>query len=234
MYIEETQHEGVKGIACVLYNTKVVTYFEDGRIRLDSGGYRTQSTAKFMQRLLGRGCVAIGQRGHHLRWHVNGSVYKIAGNYNHELWLDADLKPINPLPFIVHAVDRVAMKEVKAKYAPFLKYAIGLGKLTEWAKPESSRQHGWRIDSSLQEGALSGDLEVWAAVFNDFVEQSGRVRSHWAPGTGYTREWVCNQTMFQTYMREFIKKAHRNEVFVKEALPIGEFKLDTNIKYRYA
>jgi hypothetical protein len=233
MYIEETQHEGVHGIACVLYHTKVVTYFEDGRIRLDSGGYCTQSTAKFMQRLLPAGNVTTGQRGHHLRWHVNGSVYKIAGNYDHALWLDADHKPINPLPFIVHAVDRVAMKEVKAKYAPFIKYAVGMGRLTEWARNEDVSLRSFQ-HRSVADLMTSGELDDFATAFKLAVTACGRYGGRWDSATGrYDREWVCHEAAFRNYMREFIKRTHHTEVFVKEALPIGQFKLDSNAKYAY-
>lgn len=244
MYIEETQHEGVNGIACVLYRTKVVTYFEDGRIRLDSGGYCTQSTVKFMQRLLPSGYVTTGQRGHHLRWHVNGLVYKIAGNYDNELWLrrpTADEPPqvapipINPLPFIVHSVDRKAMKEVKAKYAPFIKYAVGMGRLTEWARPEDVPRLGWNGEQTLMQHMTSGELDDFVPAFKLAVTACGRYGGKWDSATGtYHREWVCHEAAFRKYMREFIKRTHHTEVFVKEALPIGRFKLDSNIKYRYA
>jgi hypothetical protein len=243
MTIEETQHEGVHGIACVLYHTKVVTYFEDGRIRLDSGGYCTQSTVKFMQWLLPAGSVTIGQRGHHLRWHVNGSVYKIEGKYDQVLWLrrpTADEPPqvapipINPLPFIVHAVDRVAMKAVKAKYAPFIKYAVGMGRLTEWARNEDVSLRSFQ-HRSVADLMTSGELDDFATAFKLAVTACGRYGGRWDSATGrYDRVWVCHEAAFRKYMLEFIKRTHHTEVFVKEALPIGQFKLDSNIKYRYA
>jgi hypothetical protein len=230
MTIEETQHEGVNGIACVLYNTKVVTYFEDGRIRLDSGGYCTQSTVKFMDRLIPMGHVRIGQRGHHLRWHVGGNVYKIAGNYNHELWLDAEFKPINPEPFVVHEVNRAAMKAIRAQYAPFLTYAVGIGKLMGWTPSEKTVA---AYMPHLQEHILSGDLDDWAPAVEFLLRHCGRWVAGWDPSGSYGRAWECSEAAVRNKLTTMIKRWHAREIFTEVALPIGQFKLDSNIKYIY-
>ena len=42
---------GAAGLACVLYNTACVTYYEDGTMHLAHDGHVTQSTCAFIERI---------------------------------------------------------------------------------------------------------------------------------------------------------------------------------------
>ena len=64
----------LEAIACRLYNTDCVTFFKDGRIRLHHGGYITQSTAKFIDRVVYGGRVT--QKGGCLLFSHGGGEYR--------------------------------------------------------------------------------------------------------------------------------------------------------------
>jgi hypothetical protein len=212
-------------VELVLYNTPVVTYFEDGTKRIYTGGYNSQSTAKFINAYL-LGWVN-GGGGDHLRWvsSTHGTI-----KINNELWLDNrdnTNKPINPEPFVVHAIDRKAKKEVMKDYAAFMDYAIGLGRLTNWDKPEEAgtpHAHQWR------ELMQSEDIDDHVRAYKVAVWNCGRNIYGYHNG-GWANRWKCNEAMFKRWMTDVVMSEHGDKILVRKELPIGEYKKDPNCRW---
>lgn len=57
----------VESIAVELHHTDIVTYYPDGRIKLDSGGYRSRTTAQRMNQLLPPWLGVVQRKG---EWYV--------------------------------------------------------------------------------------------------------------------------------------------------------------------
>jgi hypothetical protein len=233
--IEEAPRNGngAAGIACVLYHTACVTYYEDGTMHLNHGGYMSQSTCKFINRVAPMTHVRMDVQRACLVVRVAGGEYKMGGD---GLWLQqkdatTGYVPIDPVPFKVTLVDRVALKQVKQQYAAFMQYAVGLGKLTQWERPEFEGH--WTNDSKEMLDAIrDGGIEQWAWAYPRFMLQAGSSQDHYDyQARHWSTSWVCNKMRLDAHLTHMVKQVHAREVLVREALPLGEHKKDPNHKY---
>jgi hypothetical protein len=114
-----------------LYNTDIVRYKPDGSIIIRQGGYASQTTRKYLHAVLpmwfashqGATTVAfVGVPGSQIM-HSNGdNVFAYEPN-------SVRLVFTNPVPCIIHKVNRKAMNAVRAKYAVFINYMKNIRKL---------------------------------------------------------------------------------------------------------
>lgn len=234
--IEEARRNGTgaAGIACVLYHTQCVTYYEDGTIHLAHGGYITQSTCKFIDRIAPVTSVRMDTQRGCLVVRVAGGEYKCG---NDGLWLrynpeSTSYVPVDPVPFEVTLVNRTAMREMKKQYAAFMQYAVGLGKLTQWDKPDWDG-HRWSGSSEEMLDTIRGDdIEQWAWAYPRLLLQAGSSQQSFDyQARQWEYKWVCNKQRFDTHLTHMVKKVHAKDVLVREALPLGEHKKDPNHKY---
>jgi hypothetical protein len=223
---------GAAGLACVLYSTACVTYYEDGTIHLAHGGYISQSTCTFINRVASVSGVRMDKQRGCLVVRIAGGEYKCGKD---GLWLKYDetatvYVPVDPEPFKVTLVNRVAMREVKKQYAAFMQYAVGLGKLTQWDRPEVEG-HRW-IDSEDLLNCMRGeDIDQWAWAYPRLLLAAGSYRQKWTPGSGWTTSWLCDKKRLDAHLTHMVKQVRAKEVLVREALPLGEHKKDANYKY---
>jgi len=243
--IEEARpnFSGAAGMACVLYHTQCVTYYEDGTIHLAHGGYISQSTCKFIERIAPVTSVRMDKQRGCLVVRVAGGEYKCGKD---GLWLrrpTADEPPqvahipIDPVPFKVTTVNRTAMREMKKQHAAFMQYTIGLCKLTQWEKPDQKyqlltvRQLETHSHDTLD--IMRGDdLEKWAELYPVFVRAAGSSFTSYDYTAGrWLEHWVGNEKRLTDRLTHLIKQVHAKDVLVREALPLGEHKKDPNHKY---
>jgi len=115
-----------------LYNTDIVRYKPDGSIIIRQGGYASQTTRKYLDAVLpmwfashqgGATTVAlVGVPGSQIM-HSNGdNIFTVDPN-------SVRLVFTNPVPCIVHKVNRKGMNAVRAKYAVFINYMKNIRKL---------------------------------------------------------------------------------------------------------
>lgn len=234
--IEEAKRNGngAAGMACVLYHTQCVTYYEDGTIHLQHGGYISQSTCKFIYRIAPVSDVRMDKQRDCLVVSVAGGEYKCGRD---GLWLryneqTTGYEPFDYEPFKVTTVNRKAMREVKQQYAAFMQYAVGLGKLTQWEKPEFEG-HRWSGDSEEMLDAMRGDdMDEWARAFQRLLRAAGVVKQQYDYGARmWSTTWHCDQKRVEALLARYIKKVHASEVLVREALPLGVHKKDPNHNY---
>jgi hypothetical protein len=202
----------VQGVAAVLYNTPVVTWYEDGTTRLYTGGHNSQSTAAFMQRFLPGYVTGAGSSC--LRWvtQAHGTI-----KIDNELWLDASGSPIDPDPFVVHRINRHAKKEVTKQYAAFMQYAVARGRLTEWRRDPYAG--GYRTPQDLADLMASEALEDHAAAYLSVVGEIGQ----W--------KWTGDEAAFERYMTDLMLRLYGDDILTRIALPIGEYKKDSYAIY---
>jgi hypothetical protein len=224
---------GAAGLACVLYSTACVTYYEDGTIHLAHGGYISQSTCTFINRVALVSGVRVDKQRDCLVVRVAGGEYKCG---NDGLWLKYDetatvYVPVDPEPFKVTLVNRVAMREVKKHYAAFMQYAVGLGKLTQWDRPEVEG-HRWIDEGDLLNCMRGEDIDQWAWAYPRLLLSAGSYRQSFDyQARQWEHKWLCDKKRLDAQLTHMVKKAHASEVLVRETLPLGEHKKDANYKY---
>jgi len=225
---------GAAGLACVLYRTACVTYYEDGTIYLAHGGYISQSTCTFIDRIAPVTAVRMDKKRDCLVVRVAGGEYQCGDD---GLWLrynpeSTSYVPVDPVPFKITLVNRAAMREVKKQYAAFMQYAVGLGKLTQWDRPEVEG-HRW-IDSEDLLNCMRGeDIEQWAWAYPRLLLAAGYYKQRFDyQARQWEHEWVCDKKRLDAHLTHMVKQVRAKEVLVREALPLGQHKKDPNNDYR--
>jgi len=229
---------GAAGLACVLYNTACVTYYEDGTIHLAHDGYISQSTCTFIYRISPVAGVRVDKKRGCLVVRIAGGEYKCGKD---GLWLKYDAGvdtgvaqwiPVDPEPFKVTLVNRVAMREVKKQYAAFMQYAVGLGKLTQWDRPEMEG-HRWIASEDLLNCMRGEDMDQWAWAYPRLLLVAGFGRQRFDyQARQWEYKWVCDKKRLDAHLTHMVKQVRAKEVLVREALPLGVHKKDPNNDYR--
>lgn len=134
--IREVVIDGVKGIACHLYNTDCVIYLEDGNILLSSGGYNTHTTRKFIHAQTSFSCtkannylwVYVNQPEGHLAVPLprNGDILRLEPVEGSRYY-----RIVPPRPILQETVDRTKAKEARAPLMPFLNWAKVMLKMSD-------------------------------------------------------------------------------------------------------
>ena len=132
---------------------------------------------------------------------------------------------VNPLPFVVHEIDKKAVKPIRAKYAAFKRYAVGVCKLMDGATANLSGSYLPVPDCS---GDTDEGVEVWARAALAFMALTSK--HQWC---GVTRKWAYRTTpqAVGAYIDKSILRRHKDEVFTTRTLPAGEYKKDTYKSY---
>lgn len=215
--------QGAAGIACVLYHTEVVTFYEDGTVRLNMGGWPTQSTKLFMHRVF-YPLFEVFFVGGEFGARTSHGTFKSVGG---EMWLNTLGEPINVQPFAVHTINRKAMKRVREKYKPFIDYLHGRGRLTHYAKPEGARV---LRPCDVTAYMTSSEVEDWDKVYQHIIFCVGNYKSFWDSGH-WEQQWVCPESSVDAYVRRLLLSDHADQVLDKEVLPLGIYRKDPNAKY---
>ena len=224
---------GAAGLACVLYRTACVTYYEDGTIHLAHDGYISQSTCTFINRVAPVTAVRMDKQRGCLVVRIAGGEYKCGKD---GLWLKYDetatvYVPVDPEPFEVTLVNRVAMRAVKKQYAAFMQYAVGLGKLTQWDRPELEG-HRWMDAEGLLNCMRGEDIDQWAWAYPRLLLSAGSYRQSFDYQAGHwEHEWGCDKKRLDARLTHMVKQVRASEVLVRETLPLGVHKKDANYKY---
>jgi len=191
----------------------------------------SQSTCTFIERIAPVSEVRMDKKRGCLVVRVAGGEYQCG---NDGLWLkqnETGYVPIDPVPFKITLVNRAAMREVKKQYAAFMQYAVGLGKLTQWEKPEGE---GVGSDTdNLLSAMRSDDIEDWAMAYRKLMWGAGVERTHYDYQTNrWHSSFVCDKKRLDARLTHMVKQVHASEVLVSETLPLGQHKKDPNNNYR--
>lgn len=130
--IEKFEENGETLYAAVLYRTRCVTWYPDGRMRISHGGWPSQTTAGFLYEVLPFGMTPrLISRSLYLHITTPGVT---AGHYlisSDGLLLDADRNPVNPVRENKYTSSRAKTNAVMSRFKDFLTWAKGYISLTE-------------------------------------------------------------------------------------------------------
>lgn len=233
-------HQILKGendeIVCKCYQTNVVTYMPDGRIKLDSGGYMSQTTAGFMEEVLG---VGVSIRDHDLVLSMYGNAYRVGSGL--ELRYVNDRYVVDKAAkFYTHTVNRKVMNSLRKEIEPFIKYVKGSIKIrgregfSEEEKLNTLAALGysglelnpaghWGEDKSVTyskvcrflDMARSEDMENW------YVASCWLAWSH----STWTRSILVTEQTVMGYINDLLIATNKDAV-TKTEVPEGEVKRD--------
>lgn len=110
-----TDKNGRPYYAAILHSTEVVSYYEDGTICVKTGGWTTQSTTAFIDRVSPWGCW---QQYGFVNIRVSGGSYAVRS----EGTLIKDGIVQNPIPLEVHKYNRAETKRIRELAKPLFDY----------------------------------------------------------------------------------------------------------------
>lgn len=230
-------------IECVLYKTPVVTYLTDGRLLIKDDGWKSVSTAYFIEEVLGIGAQIYNR---------DLNVCLPCGNYSVGDGLELGrvdetgrLKPLNPKTTTVHAINRKGANIVRARYKGFTNYVNGMLKLRT--------DELITLEEFQQAGAIKAQLDAnYSNSFPEYVRSFFALVDDTNPETQTNSWYVASLALLKSFGRwhyrldgvsvkdthkimrkfdELVLGLNRNECFLNKELPLGEIKRDTYSKY---
>lgn len=169
MRIDKRVVDGVEVYEAVLYHTACVRWYPDGRVLVDDGGWATQSTAKFIARVLGGVsackvydfvCVCVGAS----MWYAIPKGGLMLEKVNDQY------QPINPPKMYTHRYNREGTKRIRTLAKPVLEYfkvmraVMGEDAPTNW-REERQKFREVRLADVLRRLPEEPSTETLAALF---------------------------------------------------------------------
>jgi hypothetical protein len=236
------------GVACVLYKTPVVTFFEDGDVRIKNDDWNSVSTCNFIDEILYsvssriynndlyvrtyQGEFALGNDGIWLRMNAQGN-----------LEVRTDKLP----PRYVHAIDRKKANNVRAQYKPFIDYASRMCRLK--GNDPYLESEIKRVFPPIGMGVLLGNraYDKWTdtvrSLFTLMKSEGENQHDDYykallmlakSYGNHRYREpegFVVMERKLKVALDDLIIGFHRDELLVQKEIPLGVARRDTNGKY---
>ena len=242
------------GVACVLYKTAVVSFFEDGDIRIKNDMWNSVSTCNFIDEVLWsvssriynndlyvrtkQGEFALGDEGIWLRMNAEGNL---------------EVKTDKLPPKYVHAIDRKKANIVRAQYKPFLDYVSRMSRLkgndpylaSEMARvfPHSKFPNAMDMGVELGNRAYDKWTDSIKILFTLMKSEGESQHENFykallllAKSYGNHKYidpegCVVTEKKIKVALDDLIVGFHRDEVLVQKQVPMGVAKRDSNGKY---
>lgn len=150
-----TDRNGRPYYAAILHHTEVVSYYEDGTIRLKNGGWTTMSTAEFINAVSPWRCWR--QYGF-LNIRVNGGDYAVSDDYEGTLIKDGIV--LNPVPLAVNKYNRAETKRIRELAKPVLDYFRTMRKVIG---EENVRKACWEMRKGY-DGPIKSSSQMVATI----------------------------------------------------------------------
>jgi len=201
-----------------LYRTDIVRYKPDGTVIVRQGGHESMTTRKYLNAILPmwfgshqgkthtyRGTDDIG---YHILHSTEDNIFKqTPNNVSSSLY-----HFVNPQPCVIHTKNRAKAKEVRSRYAPFIRYVKNItklmgGRIVITEKPALN----YHTASCVLDFALSKEPEDQYKALAWFA---------------WVNCWRVGRADVLAQLENALMRHHRDEMFDAHILPRGELKLD--------
>ena len=235
-FIRKKRHPAAaskQAIECVLYDTPVVTFIEDGTIYIDMS-YPSNTTHAFISEILCGYRAYCSYRDSKTWLHCRGKDWWLPHGYGITFKIMGDgIEPVRPRLMDRYVVNRSKAKEVYAKYAAFTSHCVALSKLVD---PKQS------YGKTFSENFFSVHDQSLLQTAEPNEEWSGAIRVVLADAVVYTAAFDWNtHTARNTYtltpkkVRQVIldklKQEHAEEIFEVTKAEVGVYTTCLNEEY---
>lgn len=220
-----TTYDGLPAMACRLHNTDVVTYVSDGRVVIDND-YPSMSTNSFASGVLPYGFGVSIYRGR--TW-----VFQSSNAY----WIPTRAKlemkqydngigwyPVKPHIFYRHLANRKVLSAFTKQYKPFADHCLNVIKLLG-ASVEADKEYYRTPDAQVLRDA---SREGWGEATKYFLRHAEVTR--WTHGYR-SKTTVLVPAKLKNAILDYVKIEHNEDIFYREAVPVGLATNDINAKY---
>ena len=233
-------------IECVLYDTPVVTFVEDGTIILDNT-YSSMTTNAFMQDILTSYRATVSEKGGNT-WVGLGDLHA----YRKHWWLpdgerlafksdgDRSLIPVEPRLITRWEVNRKAAREVYARFENFVNHCLAISKVID---PESFYKNNLEDSqypynqtkvfcfSSIPEPFDPSNVtKYWADAANSVIFNAIDQTGDWT-GAGYRTRFSLEPKKIKKNVHDSLKREFSREIFTPTKAEEGVFSMAINAEY---
>jgi hypothetical protein len=232
-----------------LWNTDYVEWFADGRLFVKTGGYSSPSMNAVINYSVADSYGDLYSfNGKPYFRTKDGKSYVMTGaglmleptEEIHNLPYQARvMQPINPIQEHKYRANRKEMNKIRKHYKKFIDYGIAMYSITDII-PEQREKGAWYhynfTYSKWQNDVIKGNRTRVFNLIDKFIETDNLEIAYKAAveiGHGFGWNNLCSKNSFVDGVTELLKYRFKDEVFHKEAMPIGEAFYDRNAKYFY-
>lgn len=223
-----------QAIECVLYDTPVVTFVEDGTIYIDMS-YPSNTTHAFISEIL-RGYYRTycsfrdGKTWLHCRgkdWWLpygHGVTFKVVGD---------GIEPVRPRLMDRYVVNRSKAKEVYARYAAFISHCVTVSKLVDPKNVHLSRNGAeavyFKINALLQTAEPN---EEWSKAINAVLADAVVYTHSYDLETRSTQHiYTLTPKKVRQVILDKLKREHAEEIFEVTKAEAGVYTTCLNEEY---
>jgi len=232
-FIRKKKHPAAaskQAIECVLYDTPVVTFIEDGTIYIDMS-YPSNTTHSFISELLNGYRAYCSYRDSRTWLHCRGKDWWLPHGHGITFKVMGDgIEPVRPRLMDRYVVNRSKAKEVYAKYAAFTSHCVTVSKLVD---PQNTYVRGAVYNPlSMDMCQTAEPNEEWSgainAVFADAVVyvSSWDYKAHTALST-----YTLNPKKVRQVILDKLKREHAHEIFEVVKAKVGVYTTCLNEEY---
>lgn len=235
------------GVACVLYKTAVVTFYEDGDIRIKNDSWNSVSTCNFIDEIL----WGVSSRIYNNDLYVRTKQGEFALG-EHGIWLrtnregNLEVQTDKLVAQYVHVINRKQANNVRARYKPFIDYVSRMNRLKgndPYLESEMKRVFpsgmGVLLGNRAYDKWVDSAKNFFALIKTEGEEQNDafyKALLMLAKSFGNHRYYepegyALNPTRVKLMLDELIIGYHRDEVLAPKQVPAGVARRDTNGKY---
>jgi hypothetical protein len=241
-------------VQCILYQTPVVIFHENGEVHIKHDGWNSVSTCNFIGEVLGihsfiynyKLCVGFNYGNYVVP--AEGLTIKRNATWVYE--------PVNPVPVMSHALNRKGANNVRARYKPFTTYLSSMCKLkagSDYPQSELVRVFGLNKYKQPNMGDLSRDnYNEWEDSVKPFFEWVSDTKEetqnesfykglllmarsfgveNWARGGSQEEGYTLAERKALKAFDELVIGFHRDETLEEKVLPEGVVNKDSYGKY---
>ena len=226
-----------QAVECVLYDTPVVTFIEDGTIHIDMS-YPSNTTHAFVSELLGYFDTYCYYRDSKTwlycrgkDWwlpHGHGITFKIMDDV-----MDDVIEPVRPRLMDRYVVNRSKAKEVYAKYAAFTSHCVTISKLVDPKSIHGSRSSSPTLFFDLLQTAEPN--EEWSRAVNAVLGDAvARTHDYDFTTNGHTSIktlYTLSPKKVRQVIRDKLKHEHAEEIFEVTKAESGVYTTCLNEEY---
>lgn len=241
-------------VQCILYQTPVVIFHENGEVHIKHDGWNSVSTCNFIGEVLGihsfiynhKLCVGFNYGNYVVP--VEGLTIKRNATWVYE--------PVNPVPVMSHALNRKGANNVRARYKPFTTYLSSMCKLkagSDYPQSELVRVFGLNKYKQPNMGDLSRDnYNEWEDSVKPFFEWVSDTKEetqnesfykglllmaksfgveNWVRGGSQEEGYALTERKALKAFDDLVIGFHRDETLEEKVLPEGVVNKDSYGKY---
>lgn len=222
-----------QAIECVLYDTPVVTFVEDGTIYIDMS-YPSNTTHAFISEILCGYRAYCSYRDSKTWLHCRGKDWWLPYGHGVTFKVVGDgIEPVRPRLMDRYVVNRSKAKEVYARYAAFISHCVTVSKLVDPKNVHLSRNGAeavyFKINALLQTAEPN---EEWSKAINAVLADAVVYTHSYDLETRSTQHiYTLTPKKVRQVILDKLKREHAEEIFEVTKATAGVYTTCLNEEY---